>query len=178
MNLTNYVPNFIGQSPNFSVLYGEEQSELNTVNADSADLVNQAFVLSATWGLTDWESFLGIPANLNSNVIRISNILAKIRGRGTSTVALVQNVANSYENGQVQVIEHASTSTIEIKFVSDYGIPPNLSDLQKSLSAIMPAHLALLYTYLYAQWGNIQTQTWGDVKTGGTWNDLLNGKVI
>jgi hypothetical protein len=90
---------------------------------------------------------------------------------------LVQNVANSFDNGQVQVIEHPSTSTIEIKFISDYGIPPNLSDLQSALSEIMPAHLAIIYTYLYAQWSKVNAITWNTVKTG-TWNDLLNGKVI
>lgn len=113
MNLANYVPSFINQSSVYSTLYTEEQNELNTANSDITDLVNQSFVLTATWGLSNWESFLGIQTNLSDDInYRRSNILAKIRGSSTATVALVQNVANSYENGNVQVIEHASTSTI------------------------------------------------------------------
>ncbi len=179
MNLTNYVPDFINQSPSFLALYGEEQNELNTINADTTDLVNQAFVLSATWGLTDWESFLGIQTNINNDMnYRRANILAKIRGRGTSTVALVENVANSYENGQVQVIEHPTTSTIEVKFTSDYGIPPNLNDLENSLSAVIPAHLAILYTYLYTVWQSAKTVTWNTIKSDGTWGNLKNGQDV
>jgi hypothetical protein len=178
MNLANYVPDFINQSSVFSPLYEEEQNELNTVNADITDLVNQCFVETATWGLSDWESFLGIPANSNTNAIRVTNILAKIRGRGTSTVALVQNVANSYANGTVQVIEHPANYAIEIKFVSDYGIPPNLSDLQNAISAIIPAHLEILYTYLYTIWQSAQKVTWNTIKTDGTWGNLRSGQDV
>lgn len=178
MELINYVPPFISQSSIFLPLYNAEQTEINTVNSDSTDLSNQCFVNSASWALDQWESFLGISINENLDVnYRRSNILAKIRGRSTATTALLQNVANSYENGTVQVIEHSSTYTIEVKFISDYGIPPNLSDLQKALTAVIPAHLALIYTYLYTTWGKAQTVTWNTVKTG-TWNDLLNGKVV
>jgi len=160
MDLVNYVPDFVNQSPTFSVLYEEEQSEVDIVNANALDLQNQCFVDTATWGISDWEVFCGIPINTNNDInYRRSNVLAKIRSRGTSTDALVQSVASSYENGAVQVIEHATTSTIEIKFISYYGIPPNLTDLENSLSRIIPAHLAILYTYLYNTYSVLSNQT-------------------
>jgi len=172
MDLVNYVPEFITQSPTFSALYNEEQSEVNTVNTDALDLQNQCFVDTSTWGISDWESFYGIPININNKInYRRSNVLAKIRGRGTSTVTLVQNVANSYENGQVQVIEDATHYQFTIKFIGNKGIPPNIDDLKASIERIKPAHLEVIYAYNYTLWSEVRASTWGTTRTV-TWGNL------
>jgi hypothetical protein len=128
-------------------------TELNNLNSQIQDTQNQFFVDTADTSLGRWEQEFGIDVNDNlDTAYRISRIKSRMRGQGTCTLALIQNVANSFDNGSVQVIEHPSAYTIEIKFISDYGIPPNLSDLQNAVSAIMPAHLAIVYTFTYMTW--------------------------
>lgn len=179
MLLSLYIPQSIAQTKVFTALFNTEQPEIDTLNADITDLINQCFVDTATWGLDYWENFLGIATDHSKDIdYRRTVIKSKIRGSGTVTVSLVENVANSFNNGQVKVIEHPEISTIEIQFVSSYGIPPNLSDLQNALNSIMPAHLAIIYTYLYAVWSASEKTTWGAIKSGGTWGNLKNGQIV
>jgi hypothetical protein len=154
-------------------------TELNNFNTQIQDTQNQLFVDTADFTLSRWEQEFGIEVNNNLNAAyRISRIKSKMRGQGTCTESLIQNVANSFDNGTVQVIEHSSDYTIEIRFISDYGIPPNLSDLQNALSAVMPAHLATIYTYLYTLWQSTEKVTWGAIKASGTWSNLKNGQDV
>lgn len=178
MLLKDYVPEFISTSKTFTTLYNSEQIEIDGVNNIINDIINQCFIDTATWGLDNWESFLGIITDHNKDInYRRTVIKAKLRGTGTVTVNMIQNVAQSFSNGDVQVIEHPSNYNFEIKFVGSIGIPPNVVDLQNAINSIKPAHLTVTYTYLYTQWVRVKTTTWNTLKPK-TWNDLMNGKVI
>lgn len=42
----------------------------------------------------------------------------------------------------------------------------------------MPAHLAILYTYLYTVWQSAEKVTWDMIKTDGNWGNLKNGQDV
>ncbi|MDQ7096945.1 DUF2313 domain-containing protein [Desulfosporosinus sp. PR] len=178
MLLKDYLPPAVAKTRIFSTLLTSEQLEINNLNSSIQDIVNQCFVNTATWGLDNWESLLGIITDHRKDVnYRRTVVNAKLRGSGTITVNLVQNVAGSFINGKVAVIEHPSIYSFEVMFVGTVGIPPNLSDVQDVINQIKPAHLAVTYTFLYTQWSKVKTITWATVKTG-TWGGLKNGVVI
>lgn len=173
------MPSYYQTSQVMGDICNANATELNNINTQLQNTQNQFFVDTADFTLERWEKEFGIEINNNlDTVYRISKIKSKMRGQGTCTFSLIQNVANSFENGTVQVIEHPSDYTVEIKFISDYGIPPNLSDLQNALSAVMPAHLAIIYTYLYTVWQSAKKTTWGAIETNGSWSNLKNGQDV
>lgn len=176
--LSFYVPDFLLQSAVFQAVYGTQEAELDTLKGCIQGILNQAYIDTATWGLKYWEEFLGIKVDEAKPVEhRRSYIKSRLRGVGTVTVELLKNVAQSYDNGGIDVIEHNNTYSFEIKFNDIRGIPPNLSDLQKAMNEIKPAHLGVTYTFTYTAWGEVKAGIWGQIKTG-TWGELKTREVI
>lgn len=150
MLLKTYLPPYLTGTKIFTALLNAQQLEVDQLNHSIQDLIDQCFVDTATWGLDSWEGFLGIITDHSKDTnYRRSVIKAKLRGAGTVTVTLLQNVARSFSNGDVAVLEHPSSSSFEVVFVGTIGVPPNMSDLQEAVNQIKPAHLAVTYTFLY-----------------------------
>jgi hypothetical protein len=149
--LKSYLPTFITDSIVFSEILNAQGAEGDSLDSAMTDVLNQCYVDSATWGLKYWESFLGIPIDeLKDTSYRRSVIKSKIRGTGTVTVDLLQSVAQSYDNGEIDVIEHNNLYSFEVQFIGTKGIPPNLTDLQAAIELIKPAHLAVTYTFNFS----------------------------
>jgi hypothetical protein len=148
--LKSYVPDFIAQSKIFQAVYETQGIELDSINANIVDIVNQCFVNTATWGLTNWETFLGIDTDLTKDyAYRRTAIIAKMRGVGTVTAALIENVAKSFSNGIVTITENPSEYSFTVTFSGTLGMPPNMDDLTVAIEDIKPAHLAYTYVYVY-----------------------------
>ena len=178
MLLNQYLPPYLTQTKTFTSILNAQQIEINGVENTIQDIINQCFVDTATWSLGNWENFLGIVTNQGKDInYRRTVIKSKLRGQGTVTVNMIENIASSFSNGQVTVLEHPLIYSFEVQFTGTIGVPPNLLDLQSAINTIKPAHLAVTYTYLYTQWGKVKTTTWATVETGA-WGELLNGKVI
>ena len=54
---------------------------------------------------------------------------------------MMKNVAASFVNGEIEIIEYASEYLFAVKFMSKQGVPYNLADIQKVIEDIKPAHL-------------------------------------
>jgi len=155
-----------------------DSNELKEFNIKHNETLNQFFVDTSTFALERWERDLGIQINNNKpEAFRRSVVKSKLRGSGTITVKLMQNVSESYSNGEVEVIEQNQDYYFIIKFVGTKGIPPNMDDLQKAIEEIKPAHLAVEYEFTYTTWGEVKNITWGEAKVG-TWVQLRTRKVI
>lgn len=176
--LSNYVPPFLYNEKILNQIYNAQQVKINDVDTDIQDLINQCFVETATWGLDYWESDLGLETiSFDSYALRRSRVKARLRGQGTSTIALIKNVVESFSNGTVDIIEHNSEYYFEVKFVSTIGIPPKIDDVYAAIQTIKPAHLGVVYTFKYSTWQNaLSMGTWQDVLNKGTWSNVLNDK--
>lgn len=129
------------------------------------------------WGLELWETAYGIPIDLSKDeAFRRTRVISKLRGQGTPTVELIQAVAASFANGQVEVVEHQDTYCFTVKFVSVLGVPPNIDDLTASINEIKPAHLSFIYEYLFHQWQKLRAYTWGQLASR-TWKDVREGEL-
>jgi len=159
---------------------------INTANANELDrfdkrlddVLKQFFIDTADFTLERWEKELGLEVNNNLNIdYRRSRIKSKLRGQGTITVSLIKNVAESFSNGEVDVIENNAAYEFAVKFVGIKGIPPNMEDLKRAIEEIKPAHLGYKFEYTFTVWKEVKNLTWAQIKSG-TWNDLKTRKVI
>ena len=156
------------------------QHELERISEQIDETERQLFINEATTALSRYEKDLGIITNSNETYeIRRSRILSKLRGLGTVTNAMLVNVVKSYIDGIVKIIETPSEYKVGIKFISKKGVPAGLSDVQKAVSAIIPAHLYVEYIYTYRTWNDVLTfiETWNAVK-GYTWEGLSTMEII
>lgn len=144
-------------------------AELELMKQGVEEVLNQFFVSSTTWDIDKWEEELGI-LSVDGKPLeqRRAVILAKLRGIGTATVAMIQNVAESYTYGQVSVTEHPETYSFTFKFIDPYGVPSNLVDVQAAIEEIKPAHLGVIYEFSYMTWDehDVYNKTWNQ------WDEL------
>jgi len=176
-NLSDYLPKPYKNSPEAIELQAALQKWVDLLHADRGDLFEQFFIDSATWGLKLWEEALGIPVDISRPLdFRRSRIESKLRGLGTTTKQMIENVAASFSNGEVEVIECNGEYRFDIKFVGTIGIPPNMDDLTAAIEEIKPAHLAFIYVYLYRTWAMVSHLTW-DEAAAYTWDQLREGSL-
>jgi uncharacterized protein YmfQ (DUF2313 family) len=140
--------------------------EIEALETDIASVLQQFFVDTATWGLAQWESFLGIagvegkPDNERRSVIK-----SKLRGSGTVTVSLLQNIAEAYDHGTIEVTEQPVLYQVKVRFVDTLGRPPNLPDIQRAIEAAVPAHIAVTYSFRYLTIADVNAMTLNQIET-------------
>jgi hypothetical protein len=143
--LKDYVPLFISQNNEFSTIYAALQSEIDELKLETDDLKKQFFIPTATWGINIWENLTGIITDTTKSIEeRRSNILAKLRGLGTSTLEVIKQIAQSFVQ-EVEVIEHNQEYYFEIDLLSHNGFPYELNGLYNSIEEVKPAHLGVKY---------------------------------
>lgn len=152
---------------------GELQSILSTDINNLANRLNetidQCFINTAANLLSRYEEIYGIQVDVNkSDEFRRERIRAKIRGIGTVTKQMIKDVASSYSNGEVEVIEDNANYRFIIKFVSTKGIPENIADLTLTIEEIKPAHLNFTFEFTYLTWNEFDNYS----KTWNEWDNL------
>lgn len=142
-------PNY-KNSPEVVEIQGAFNTQVEAITAAKEDLFAQLDVATATWGLALWEKAYGLIIDVSKPYdYRRTRIISKMRGQGSTTNAMIQNVAESFSNGQVDILEYPSEYRFEVKFTGTLGIPPNMEDLTAAIEDIKPAHLAYAYVILY-----------------------------
>lgn len=158
------------------VLMATEGQEIDDLTTNIADTLEQSNVNKATWGLARWEAVLGIQTDAAKPYDqRRSVIKSKLRGTGTVTASLIKRVAEAYNNGTVDVTEINSLYKIHITFVSNHGVPENLTDIEEAIKDILPAHLAIDFVFTYMNWSAFDAKgfTWGSLTANNyTWDQL------
>lgn len=132
-----------------------ENSFFDTVDADGLNILEkEADIFSpSTQSIAD----------------RRAVVQAKWLSNNKATLAILQQVANSWRNGLISV--GFVDGKIKITFNSPIGIPQNLQDLKDALEKVKPAHLPIWYVFAYWFWQDTKDMgTWGEHKNAGTWN--------
>lgn len=175
--LLSYQPAYYQDSIVINNINNTNAIELNSLNTKIENVLNQFFANTADTSLERWEKDLGLEVINNYDTsYRRSKILSRLRGKGTTTIAMIKNVAESFQNGEVNVIEDNANYSFTIKFVGIKGIPPNIEDVYKSIEEIKPAHLAVNYEFRYATWNELSTYDESNLYKY-TWGGLLNGEL-
>lgn len=124
---------------------------LDDVQKDVDSLEKELFLQTAEGiGLRREEEVYQIDTDDNKPIgHRRSYIKSLMVSDGIPTPELIKKVAESYVNGQVEVIEVFNEYLVIIKFTGAYGIPPNLDDCKKALRETIHGHLGIVYEFKY-----------------------------
>lgn len=118
------------------------------------DWLEQLTIDTATWGLKYWEQAYGItPQSTDTVEERRGSVKAKMRSPQTVTAAMLENLINSYVNGQSVVTEVPRQHKVQIQFNGDYGVPSNMASLTAALLEVLPSHVTYEYLYKFHLWG-------------------------
>jgi len=126
--------------------------------------------------------------------------MARMRGFGTCTKAMVKKVADSWTNGDVEIVEflthyelnkkytheqmkqftHAKLSLndyeFKIVFNNEIGIPPNMQDVYNAIEEIKPAHLNVRYEFKFRRHQELVNKTHEQL-SGFTHNIIRQGVI-
>lgn len=172
LDLLAYLPPYYREITEMKELQKAAGIEIGTFYEESGSLLDQCFIDTATWGLTRWESELGIAANRSQSYERRREQLkAKLYGSGTTTKQMIIDTAAAFSGGEVAVNVYPEQYLFEIVFVGSKGIPPNMPGFIQMLEDIKPAHLAYSFKYIYTVWDNLAALSWGDAHAK-TWSEL------
>ena len=178
MSREQSLPRHWAGSPRVEALEEVLGAQLSALRQSEEDVLCQlAPQTAASWGMDRWEAAWGLTVDRAKPLeFRRSRVIAKLRGQGTTTATMIQDVAESFTNGRVVVSEFPAEYRVEITFVDAVGLPPNLEDLKTAVMEILPSHLAVSYVAQLHTWGEAAKMTWGEAK-GLTWAELRGGTL-
>ena len=140
--LMAYLPEWYEASRETVAIQRAIQPEMTLLWEGRDDLLLQLDPQTATWGLDLWEAALGLPTDpAQALEQRRAAVAAKLRGRETTTPALIREISEALLGVPVTVSEIYSGYRVEICFDAQGELPAGLEDLRRQLDQIMPAHL-------------------------------------
>ena len=172
MRLMDLLPSGIyGDNATMQELQALFTVNINTLADDFNTMLNECFVGTASALLSRYEEVYGLEVNVSkSNTWRRERITAKIRGTGTTTKQMIEEVAMSFSGGEVAIHEYQEEYRFVVQFIGVKGIPQNMAGLIAALDEIKPAHLVYSFKYTYTIWSQL-TITWGESRQK-LWGDL------
>lgn len=151
--------------------------ELDQLTIDTEQNYSELFIDTAIRALSIHERDLGIQNSVLTDKQRRDLIIAHYRATLEQTTdETIKNIAAAFSNGEVEINPTDTDGIFEIKFVGSIGIPDNMPGLMATLDIILPAHLGVIYTYVYNTWNDISHLTWDEAAVY-TWDELLNEDV-
>lgn len=171
--MIEYLPWYERKSVIFDAILNAYDKEFRKLEQDFQVVERNVFLDTAIESLNLHERDLGIQ---NVSKLRYDQRREQISSRYRSsfdqtTEETIKSVAMAFSNGEVEINKTDIPGLYEIKFVGIKGIPNNLEGLKKALDIIIPAHLALTYTFTYNVWDFVSKLTWGDC-LDKTWDEL------
>jgi len=178
--LIKHLPKYYNKSAVMAAVLLPHENELARIISKVEEAEKQMIISEATTALDRYEKDLGIQTNhTESYEARRSRILAKLRGLNAITKTALVNVVKAYIDGIITIKENASDYTVDIKFVTRKGIPGTMSDIEKAVSEVIPAHLYVNYIFTYRTWDDVYEfiGTW-DAASAYTWGGLSIAEIL
>lgn len=162
VELRRYLPTFLFHDATFSDTLGTLSHEHEIQRLTLTDAAQQAFVKTATWGLDDWEEFVGLEhESADTLQTRRNKILMKLAGVDSVTVPFLTRLVNLYvADSQAVVIDHPETYSIEI--LHHGGQVLDYDGLEDAINTYIPAHIG--HTLLTYTKGRLAVYTAGIVR--------------
>lgn len=143
-NLINNLHKLYRNDPYINALFNSVGLDLDNLTANIQDILDQYDFTKMTWGIPIMEALLNYKTNPNNSIEdRRSQLMAKWRSNGKSNIYLLQNIANSWKNGDCKV--SFANGKIQVQFVGENGLPKDLENIYKAIEDVKPAHLPIVY---------------------------------
>lgn len=173
------MPGYYRNSKVMNDLIHSIENEFERLKQETILTENQFFVILSDRDIKNHEEDVGLVPDASADIeTRRGRVLSKLRGTGTVTKTMMKNVAASFVNGDIEIIEHPSEYCFAVKFTSKTGVPYNIADIQAMIEEIKPAHLAVEYIFTYRLWQDIldEIQIWTTAKNY-SWEWMLTFEV-
>lgn len=149
VDLLRYLPKFLANDPNFKDVQDTLSWEHERYRLKVMDILAQFFVDTATWGLADWERVYDLKsAPGDSYELRRERIKVKMRGVGTSTLAVMTNMVNAFVATKDAVFHEnvePGVFRIDMPMYVEY-----MDQVIKMLEIYKPAHLTCIIAMISA----------------------------
>ena len=102
-------PGYYRKSKVMNDLVRSIENEFNRLSVETNLTENQFFVILSDRDIKHHEEDVGLVPDTTANLdTRRGRILSKLRGTGTVTKTMMKNVAKSFINGDIEIIEYPS----------------------------------------------------------------------
>lgn len=169
------LPTYYQKSKVIRELFKSIELEFKSLSEETVLTENQFFVILSDRDIAKHEQDVGLVPDTAADLeTRRGRVMSKLRGTGTVTKTMMKNVAASFVNGDIEIIEYPSRYCFAVKFTSRTGIPYNIEDIKTMVEELKPAHLAVEYIFTYRLWQDVldTLSNWTTVKSY-TWEQLL-----
>lgn len=173
--LKKQVPDFVSGTEVMNDIYNAQGSELDKLVVYNEDVLKQLFVETATWGLSFWEEFFGLPILINQDVkMRRAKIKAHFASFGTVNKTTINRIAKDFGFSHVDIVEDYAPYIVKLIFDnSASGDEININELIATLRKMCPAHIDFMYIFLFKSWKDIQdSQMDFDLMMSYQWRDF------
>lgn len=175
--MMGYFPQVISVIKEFQAIVDSEYPELDTLNNESNDVLNNAYLLSmGEERIAQWEKILDINIVDDSTLEdRRDVIIARLRGQGKLNTTLINAIVNTFTGGSANSWVENSVLHVEVT-PSPNNKQYKFENIERELKNKVPTHLGLEVMRNYYTWGEVIeiATTWDDVKsTFNTWEDVL-----
>jgi hypothetical protein len=173
--LLKKLPTYYQKSKVIRELFKSIELEFKSLSEETVLTENQFFVILSDRDIAKHEQDVGLVPDTAADLeTRRGRVMSKLRGTGTVTKTMMKNVAASFVNGDIEIIEYPSRYCFAVKFTSRTGIPYNIEDIKAMVEELKPAHLAVEYIFTYRLWQDVldTLSNWTTVKSY-TWEQLL-----
>ena len=180
IDLMNFLPEYYKKSSVFNNLINAQNNELQLISDKIENTVKEMFISNADDLIELYELDFGIESNPNESLdFRRARIQSKIKGIGTVTKSMIENIVKSYVDSEIEIIEDFENYNVTIKFITFKGQPKNIFDIQNELNELIPAHLIINYRFTYRTWNDIQAfyDCWDNCLIT-TWDGLSTTEII
>ena len=144
VDISKYLPEFVRGDPVLGQTLAIESKEHERQRLEIRDLLAQAFVDTATWGLGDWERILSLrPDAGDSYDQRRNRILLYLQGRQISTVDFLGKLASRYlRNGSAEIVERNEQNAFFVRINGDLDkVQVDMKGMHEAIDLYKPAHL-------------------------------------
>ena len=177
IDLMEYLPDFYENNITMKELQGTLSEIITKFDDGRNEVLDNCFISTTSEMLSRYEKIFGLNIDISkSDEFRRERLKAKVRGNGTTTKQLIEQVASAFSNGAVEVIEDNRNYKFFVKFVGTLGIPENIADLELTIKEIKPAHLEFEFIYTYNTWKVVETLTWNEA-SAYTWEQIRTAKI-
>ena len=140
VDILAYLPAFLAESRQFKSANEADNTEHDTIRLALQDLLDQCYVDTAMWGLTNWEDLVGITKPTRSYASRRAAVKARLQASYSVTLDFMNKLVNQYAfNNSAEVVDVPSDYRIDI-MIRD-GQVLSWKDMLRALRIWLPAHI-------------------------------------
>ncbi len=137
--------------------------QIDKAEESVTDFDRQYWYDTMTWYVDELAKLEGIKLSDTLPIEEKRSITeARWKSSGKSDIYLLQAVADSWKNGEVEI--DFLNGKIQVEFVSTFGVPATLDNLKLALEGAKPAHLAVMYLIKYFLICDVEEMTLGELE--------------